>query len=242
MKFILGKKLNMTQVFQEDGKVIPVTVIEAGPCQITQVKTEETDGYKSVQFGYGRKKKLLKPILGHLNNLPKFRYLKEIRLEDLAGLKRGQEFNVKMFQPGDQVKATGVSKGKGFQGVVKRHGFHGSPASHGHKDQLRMPGSIGATNAARVYKGTRMGGRMGGDQVTVANLEIIQIDPEKNLLYVKGAISGARNGLVLIKGPGEFKEFEAKEEIKSKNNIETKDSLSIESASTAAGNEEKPKE
>ncbi|MBT4335034.1 50S ribosomal protein L3 [bacterium] len=212
MKFILGKKLTMSQEFGSDGKVKPVTIVEAGPCLVTQVKTQEKDGYLASQIGYGVKKKINKPLTGHLKKLPKFRYLKEIRHDAEDVVEVGKEIKVNIFTPGDIVRVTGVSKGKGFQGVVKRHGFHGSPASHGHKDQLRMPGSIGSTDAARVFKGKRMGGRMGTDQVTVTNLEIIKVDLEKNLLYILGALPGARNGLLLIKGPGEFKIQEVKKE------------------------------
>lgn len=235
MKFILGKKLNMTQIFLDNGKVVPVTIVEAGPCQITQIKTFEKDGYPAVQIGFGKKKKLLKPALGHLKDLPRYRYLKEFRVDETEGLKKGKEITVKMFQTGDKVKVTGTSKGKGFQGVVKRHGFHGSPASHGHKDQLRMPGSIGATEPARVFKGKKMPGRIGGNGVTVANLEVIQVDPEKNYLYIKGAVPGARNGLVLVQGPGELKEVEEKpeEKLKEPKNQEPKDKKESEEKSSS---------
>ncbi len=213
MKFILGKKVKMTQDFREKGEVVPLTVIEAGPCLITQIKTKEKDGYQAVQVGFGFKKKLTKPLRGHLKNLGNFKYLKEFRLrddEDISLFKVGLEIKVDLFSPGDKVQVTGTSKGKGFAGVVKRHGFHGSPASHGHKDQLRMPGSIGATDPARVFKGTRMAGRMGGQRVTIKNLEVFKIDKENNLLYLKGAVPGARGSLVLIKGEGEFKLEEEK--------------------------------
>ena len=197
----------MTQVFQPDGRVVPVTIVAAGPCQITQVKTEEKDGYRAVQLGYGKKRSLLKPLLGHLKGLPNFRYLREFKLDEGQEVVRGQEINVKFFNPQEKVKVIGWSKGKGFQGVVKRHGFHGSPASHGHKDQLRMPGSIGATNPAHVFKGTRMAGRMGNDQVSLSEVEIIKIEPSANLIYFKGAVPGARNGLIMIYAPGELKEI-----------------------------------
>ncbi|MBU1036633.1 50S ribosomal protein L3 [Patescibacteria group bacterium] len=212
MKFILGEKAEMTQLFQSDGKVVAVTVVKAGPCQVTQVKTESQDGYKAVQVGYGKKKKISKPLTGHLKSLPPFRYLREFRSSDDLNLTRGQEIKVNVFQAGDKVKITGLSKGKGFQGVVKRHGFSGSPASHGHKDQLRMPGSIGSTDAARVFKGKRMPGRMGSDRVTVANLEILEVDVQKNLLYLKGAVPGARGGLLVVQGPGELKIVEENQE------------------------------
>jgi large subunit ribosomal protein L3 len=205
MKFILGKKVKMSQVFLSDGKVAPVTIVEAGPCLITQIKTKEKDGYQAVQIGFGAKRKLTKSLAGHLKDLPNFRYLKEFLLDKVESLQRGQKITVKIFQPKDKVKVTGLSIGKGFQGVVKRHKFHGSPASHGHKDQLRMPGSIGSTDPARVFKGMRMAGRMGGETVTTSNLEIVQIDLEKNYLYIKGAVPGARNGLILVVGPGDLK-------------------------------------
>ena len=196
----------MTQIFKADGNVVPVTVVQAGPCQITQVKNLDTDGYVAAQIGYGEKNKLLKPLLGHLKNFPKYRYLREFRLEDGQEVKQGQTITVLAFTEGEKVKLTGISKGKGFQGVVRRHGFKGSPASHGHKDQLRMPGSIGSTGPAHIYKGTRMGGRMGNDSTTY-NLEIVKIDEEKNLLYIKGALPGARNGLILIQAKGDLKEI-----------------------------------
>ena len=213
-KFILGRKLNMTQKFQEDGRVVPVTVVEAGPCTVVQVKNNDKDGYNAVQVGYATKNKrgINKPLAGHLKKLDSFRYLKEFRLDNVENFERSKVFDVTSFAVGDNLKVTATSKGKGFQGVVKRHGFHGSPATHGHKDQLRMPGSIGATDAARVFKGTRMGGRMGTDTVTVKNLELIEVDAEKNLLYVKGAVPGHRNSLVTIWADGELTFVEKKKE------------------------------
>jgi large subunit ribosomal protein L3 len=207
MKFILGKKITMTQKFKADGQVVPVTIVEAGPCFITQVKSSAKDRYDAIQVGYGIKKKLNKPLSGHLKNTSKARYLKELRLEiaDKFDYKIGQKITVNAFAIGDIVKVTGITKGQGFQGVVKRHGFHGSPKTHGTKDQLRHSGSVGAKGVAHVFKGTKMGGRMGGVQVTVTNLEIISIEPEKNLLYIKGALPGCRNGLVEICAPGEMK-------------------------------------
>jgi len=200
----------MSQIFKDDGTVVPVTLIKAGPCQVTQIRKKDKDGYIAFQVGFGEKKKLNKPETGHLKNLKKYRSLVEFPAAALASadkidLKRGDEITVGVFEVGDKVKVTGDSKGKGFQGVVKRHGFHGSPASHGHKDQLRMPGSIGATDPARVFPGKRMPGRMGGEQVSVANLEIAKVDTDKGLLYIKGAVPGARNGLLIIKGDGEMK-------------------------------------
>ena len=228
-KFILGRKLNMTQKFQEDGRVVPVTVVEAGPCTVVQVKNDDKDGYKAVQIGYATKNKkgLSKPMAGHLKKLDNFRYLKEFRLDNVDNFERSKIFDVTSFVAGDNLKVTATSKGKGFQGVVKRHGFHGSPATHGHKDQHRMPGSIGATDAARVFKGTRMGGRTGTDTVTVANLKLIEVDADKNLLYIKGAIPGHRNSLVTIFADGELTfvekpKAESKPEIKKEESVEKK--------------------
>ena len=198
MKFILGKKIEMTQVFRDDGTVVPVTLIQAGPCVVTQIRTDKKDGYNAVQIGYGLKRSLNKPLSGHLKDLDNFRYMREFRVAE-SEHKRGDKIDVSIFESGDKVDVTGVSKGQGFQGVVKRHGFAGSPASHGHKDQLRMPGSIGATGPAHVFKGTKMAGQMGNTQVTVKNLEIEKIDPKNNVLAIKGAIPGARNSLVMIK-------------------------------------------
>jgi large subunit ribosomal protein L3 len=203
-KFILGKKLKMTQIFQEDGRVVPVTVIKAGPCLVTQVKTEEKDGYEAVQIGFGQRRKLSKALSGHLKGLGNFRYLREFRFKiqnskfQKPELKVGDKIDVGIFQPGDKVQVSGTSKGKGFQGVVKRWGFKGGPASHGHKDQLRMPGSIGATDPARVFKGKKMAGRMGGERVTVKGLEVVEVDKDKGLLMIKGAVPGGRNGLLEI--------------------------------------------
>lgn len=215
-KFILGKKLEMTQKFLADGRVIPVTVVQAGPCTVVQVKGDK-DGYSAVQIGFEQKKKANKPMAGHLKGLSNFRVLREFRVLKTDDFARAKVFDVTSFQAGDNLTVTATSKGKGFQGVVKRHGFAGSPASHGHKDQLRMPGSIGATDPARVFKGTRMAGHMGFDTVTVKNLELIEIDPKNNLLFIKGAVPGARNTLVKIVADGEltFVENTAKEEVKS---------------------------
>ena len=206
-KFILAKKLKMTRIFQEDGKVVPVTVLEAGPCFVVQVRDKNKDGYRAVQVGFGQKKlkNITKPEKGHLEkNLSKelksaFAYLREFRVdgEDVS-FKPGDEIKVDIFEPGEKVKVTSNSKGRGFQGVVKRWGFAGGPKSHGQKDRLRAPGSIGATTPSRVIKGKKMPGRMGGKTVTVKNLEIVKIDKENNLLAVKGAVPGARGILVKI--------------------------------------------
>ena len=213
-KFILGKKLEMTQKFLADGRVIPVTVVLAGPCTVVQVKGDK-DGYSAVQIGFEQKKKANKPMAGHLKGLSNFRVLREFRVAKIDDFARAKVFDVTSFAVGDNLTVTATSKGKGFQGVVKRHGFHGSPASHGHKDQLRMPGSIGATDPARVFKGTRMAGHMGVDTVTVKNLELIAIDPKNNLLFIKGAVPGGRNSLVKIVTDGEinFIENTIKEEV-----------------------------
>jgi large subunit ribosomal protein L3 len=201
VKIILGKKISMTQKLTEAG-VVPVTVVNAGPCTVTQVKGDK-DGYQALQLGFvTRRKRKSKPILGHLKGLDNFRYLREFRSKQEA--KRGQVCSAKDFKAGDLVSVSGLSKGKGFQGVVKRHGFHGAPKSHGHKDQLRMPGSIGATDAARVFKGTKMAGQMGASRVTAKNLEVVEVDSEKDLLYIKGALPGARNGLLMISGKGDM--------------------------------------
>lgn len=202
----------MTQKFLPDGRVMPVTVVEAGPCTIVQIKGAP-DGYQAVQIGFGYKKNISKPLAGHLKGLPNFRYLREFSIDDSTKLIRGQVFDVTSFKRGDVLTVSGVSKGKGFQGVVKRHGFHGHPSTHGHKDQERMPGSIGATEPQRVFKGTRMAGHMGSDTITVRNLELIEIEPEKNLLYIKGAVPGARNTLLEIFTEGELALVEKKEKL-----------------------------
>ena len=207
MKFILGKKLEMTQKYADNGEAVPVTKVQAGPCRITQIKQGGKDGYFAFQLGFGKKRKIAKPLRGHLKNFDFFSVLKECRVSNSGenkNLKVGDKIDVSAFSKGDIVKVSGVSKGKGFQGVVKRWGFHGSPASHGHKDQLRMPGSIGATGAQHVFKGVKMGGRTGGNNVTVSNLEIVDIDKENNFLYIKGALPGSRNSIVMISGEGEI--------------------------------------
>ncbi len=201
MKFILGQKVEMTQKFAADGTVLPVTVVKAEPNTITQVKGEK-DGYTAIQVGYGHKKTLSKPLQGHLKNLSNFRWLREFIAHDKV--ERGQQIDLSTFAVGDKVKVTGVSKGKGFQGVVKRHGFHGAPKTHGHKDQERMPGSIGAGEPQHVFKGKRMGGHMGDENISVLNLEIVEIDQAQNLIYLKGAVPGARNGLVMLQMDGDL--------------------------------------
>jgi len=199
MKFILGRKIGMSRVFSEDRKVMPVTLIEAGPCVVTQVKTEEKDGYRAVQVGFGEKKKINKPLMGHLKNLGRFRYLKEIR-DIKEDIKIGDKIDAGVFEEGDKVRVIGISKGKGFQGVMKRHGFHGSPATHGHKHDHRAPGSIGSAFPEHVLKGKKMAGRMGSDQIMVKGLKIIKVDKENNLLAIKGAVPGKRGALVEVVG------------------------------------------
>lgn len=203
MKGILGRKVGMTQIFDERGEVVPVTVIEAGPCFVTQIKMPERDGYSAVQLGFKevKPKRLTRPQLKHLskNQLPPLRYLREIRMSDVSQYEEGQKIRVSIFDVGDRVDVTGISKGKGFAGVVKRHGFGGGPKTHGQSDRQRAPGSIGAgTTPGRVYKGMRMAGRMGNARVTVQNLQVVLVDAERNLLAVKGAVPGAKNGLLVI--------------------------------------------
>jgi len=204
MKFILGKKLEMTQIWRGD-VVLAVTRVQGGPCKVVQVKDTEKDGYKAVQLGFGERKikNIKKPQIGHLKDMGNIKYLREFKISD-ENLKKGDLINVSVFQAGDKIDVISTSKGKGFQGVVKRHGFHGHSKTHGTKDQERSSGSIGPKGPAHVFKGTRMGGRMGGDRTTIKNLEIIQVDQENSILYIKGAIPGARNGLVMIKGQGEM--------------------------------------
>jgi large subunit ribosomal protein L3 len=207
MKFILGKKLEMTQVYKADGTVIPVTAVLAETNVVTQIKSAEgRDGYNAVQVGFGVAKHIGKSRAGHLKDLAQIKTIKEFGAtkEDVTSLLRGDQITVEVFAEGDKIKVTGTSKGKGFQGVVKRHGFHGQNSSHGHKDQERMPGSIGAGGVQRVFKGKRMAGRMGDEQGTVSGLSVVAIDAEKNIIYVKGAVPGARNSLVMIYGEGQM--------------------------------------
>ena len=201
MKAILGKKVGMTQIFNERGEAISVTVIEAGPSYVTQVKTLERDGYQAVQLGFEEVKprRLSGGESGHLvrNGIPALRYLREFRLRD-AEVEEGQRILVDVFEIGDRVDVVGASKGRGFAGVVKRHGFGGGPKTHGQSDRQRAPGSIGAcADPGRVWKGKRMPGRMGGERVTAQNLRVELVDPERNLLAVHGGVPGARGGLVI---------------------------------------------
>jgi large subunit ribosomal protein L3 len=204
MRGIIGKKIGMTRIFDKDGQAIPVTVIEAGPCPVVQIKTRENDGYGAVQIGFGQKRKKLMtlPLLGHFEKakIEPRRILREFRAEAVEGLKVGQEIKVDMFSSGEKVDITGISKGLGFQGGVRRHGFSGGPKTHGQSDRLRAPGSIGASSyPSRVYKGQKMAGRMGKEKVTVRNLEVVQVDAERNLLLVRGAVPGKVNSFLSIR-------------------------------------------
>ena len=205
MKFILGKKIEMTQVWQGED-VLAVTKVQAGPCRVTQVKNSGQDGYSAVQLGFGKRhqKNINKPQKGHFKGLDNFQHVREFRAEP-GELKRGDTIDVGTFAPGDNVQVSANSKGKGFQGVVRRHGFKGTKATHGNKDQLRMPGSIGATGPAHVFKGQKMPGRMGGEQATTKNLKIVEVNINDNTILISGAVPGARNSLVLISGEGELK-------------------------------------
>lgn len=203
MAGLIAKKIGMTRVFDEEGTEVPVTVVEAGPCPVLQVKTEELDGYRAIQLGFGRKKekRAKLPEAGHakkagLDHTP--RILREFRVGGDAEFEVGQELTVELFESGEKVKVSGLPKGRGFQGVVKRYGFAGRPASHGHP-YSRTPGSAGpGTDPSRVIKGKKLPGRMGSRQVTVRNLEIVRVDAERNLLFVKGGVPGARNGYLFI--------------------------------------------
>jgi len=197
MKFILGTKQQMTQVFDEEGRVYPATVLKIDSLKVSQIKTSEKDGYKAVQVGMGSQKKerLNKPQQKNA-----FRLIREFRDEDLGEFKVGDSVDLGQFEEGDKVQVSAISKGKGFQGVVKRYGFHGGPRTHGQKHTERAPGSIGATAPQRVFKGKKMPGRMGGDRVTVKNLKVLQIDKEKGLLLISGAIPGRKGTLVEVRG------------------------------------------
>jgi len=201
MKFLLGTKIGMSQIFKEGGKVVPVTLVEAGPVVVSQIKTKDKDGYEAIQIGYGRKKNLSKPLKGHLKKLENFRRLREYRIEKpQEDIEVGSKFDVSVFKEGDKVRLSGISKGKGFQGVVKRHGFAGFPKTHGTKKHHRAGGSIGSQFPQHVMKGRKMAGRMGQDRVTRRGVEIVKIDKENNLIALKGAVPGARGSLVEIRG------------------------------------------
>lgn len=198
MTYLIGEKIEMQQQFDKNGNSIPVTVLRVGPCMVTQIKVLDKDGVNAIQIGFGKKKNLSKPLAGHLKGTDSFAFIREFPVDDPSKFKRGQVLTVEGLKEGEKVSIKGTSKGKGFQGVVKRHGFHGSPASHGHKDQLRMPGSIGATDMAKVMKGMRMAGRMGGQNATSQNISVITVNAKENLLHIKGAVPGARHSIVSI--------------------------------------------
>lgn len=202
-KGLIGKKIGMTQLFARDGKLIPVTVIQATPCAVVQKKTVDRDGYSALQFGFEEieARKVTKPLTGHFKKAgtAPARYLREFRLESSEGLELGQSVSIDIFKPGDKIDIVGISKGKGFQGGVKRHHYKGGGASHGSMHH-RAPGSIGASSfPSRVFKGQRLPGHMGQDRVTILGLEIVDVKMEQSLLLVKGAVPGAKNGLVLIR-------------------------------------------
>ena len=217
MKSLLGIKVGMTQVIDETGVVSPVTVIQAGPCYVTQIKQQTTDGYSAIQIGFGevKEKRLTRGQKGHLglleddqkrrprksnSGIPPVRHLKEFRTRSAADYEVGQMLTVDQFNEGERVDVVGKSKGRGFAGVVKRHGFSGGPKTHGQSDRQRAPGSIGATSGmSRVIKGMKMAGRMGNARVTSTNIEVVRIDTERNLIAVKGSVPGSKGGLVLIR-------------------------------------------
>lgn len=199
-KFLLAKKIGMTQIFSAEGHLTPVTLVQTGPMVVIRAKTKAEDGYEALQFGFGKRKpkNVAKPQKKEWKELGVFEAVREN--PGMLGKSRGDIVDLSQFQEGDVVKVSGISKAKGFQGVVKRHGFHGAPATHGTKHAHREPGSIGPTWPQRVIKGRRMAGRMGGERVTVRNLEIAKIDSEKNLIAIKGAIPGRRGTLLEIRG------------------------------------------
>jgi large subunit ribosomal protein L3 len=218
MKGLIGKKVGMTQIIDESGRVVPVTVIQAGPCYVTQIKTFERDGYEAVQLGFDevKRKVLTRPQAGHLGQLKTsekhpvrrqfdsqvspLRHLREFRLKGDESFELGQKITVDVFKVGDHVDVVGKSKGRGFAGVMRRHGFGGGPITHGQSDRQRAPGSIGSTSTpGRVLKGMRMAGHMGTDRVTSQNLEVVRIDRENNLIAVKGSVPGHKDGLVVVK-------------------------------------------
>ncbi len=200
MKFILATKENMTQIFDTEGRVTPVTVLSAGPITVTQVKDEAKDGYKALQVGYGKRKekRTSKALKGHFKDLGPFQYVREFIPQE-GNHNVGDVIDVSVFTPGDEIVVTGISKGKGFQSVIKRHGFKGGPRSHGQKHSEREPGSIGGGLRNKVPKGMRMAGRMGGERISVKNLKVVSVDAENNLLFVSGAVPGRRGTLIEVR-------------------------------------------
>jgi large subunit ribosomal protein L3 len=204
MKGLIGKKVGMTQIFDDSGEAVPVTLIEAGPCYVTQIRRPKRDGYNAVQLGFGEvnPRRLSGGQLGHIkrNNVPPLRHLREFRVKEVSDIQEGDKLTVEVFVVGDQVDVIGTSKGKGFAGAVKRYGFSGGPQTHGQSDRLRAPGSHGATSTpGRVFKGSRGPGHMGSVRVTSQNLLVALVDLERNLLGVRGSVPGPRGGLVMIK-------------------------------------------
>lgn len=198
---LIGRKLGMTQIFDEQGLARPVTVIEAGPCVVTQVRSQETDGYEAVQLGFGIAKRLNKPEAGHVRaSGHQVKTLREFKADDYGAIEVGQVFKADTFAAGEVVDVTGTSKGRGFQGGMKRHGFRGGPKTHGQSDRARAPGSIGSSaTPGRVFKGLKMAGHMGHERVTVQNLRILRVDAERNLLLVEGSVPGPSKGTLLIR-------------------------------------------
>ena len=207
MKTLLGRKIGMTRIFLDDGRAVPVTVIEAGPCPVVQIKTEDENGYNAVQLGFEDIRETLvnMPLKGHYarsKTAPK-RFLREVRVDDVEGIELGKEFRVDIFNVGDKVSISGISKGLGFMGTVRRHGFAGGPKTHGQSDRWRAPGSIGQSSyPSRVFKGMRMAGRMGGDMVTVKNLTVVKVDADNNLVCVRGAVPGKNRTFLKIRKNG----------------------------------------
>ncbi len=196
---LMGRKRGMTQVFSEKGQVIPVTVLEVGPCYVTQIHTQEKSGYSAIQLGYDETRRLNKAERSHLKNMPSLKHLREVRLSDVSEYKVGQKLNASIFNVGEKVDVVGTSKGKGTSGVVKKYHFRGGPKTHGQSDRTRRPGSSSATTTpGRVLKGTRRAGQMGNVRVTIANLDVIQVDPERNLVTVRGAVPGSKSGLIFV--------------------------------------------
>ena len=203
-KGLIGRKIGMTQIFDENGAAVPVTLLEAGPCFVSQVKTVATDGYNAVQLAFGevKPKRVSKAHLGHLekNKLPPMRVLREFRVKNVEEIQAGDVLNASVFEAGEHVDVIGISKGKGFAGAVKRHGFRGGPRTHGQSDRLRAPGSSSATTTpGRVFKGKRGPGRMGNERVTSSNIRVVLVDPERNLIAVSGSVPGPKGGTVVIK-------------------------------------------
>lgn len=202
VKGILGRKIGMTQIFDDNGRAVPVTVVEAGPCRVAQVKTPETDGYAAIQLGFGAPKRTNKPLTGHFakHGLDPQRYLVELRLDEIGDYAPGTEVRADVFASGELVDVIGVTKGKGFAGGMKRHNFKGLSASHGTQRKHRSPGSIGAcATPARVFKGTRMAGHLGHRRVTTLNLQVIRADADRNLLLIRGAVPGPKGGILMVR-------------------------------------------